>query len=62
MRSILDNAPGLKDTVNLTLIYYLQDSAAWYENEIGLAILDFCKTIGIARDILYNKTQIEQRI
>lgn len=46
-------------TVDLTLIYYLQDSAAWYENEVGLAILDFCKTIGIARETIFHITKLK---
>jgi hypothetical protein len=34
----------MNDTVDLTPIYYLQDSGAWYEDErkVGFVILDFC--------------------
>ena len=51
----------MKDTVDLTLIYYLQDSAAWYESEreVALVILDFCKTTGIARDDIFHKTKLK---
>ncbi|KIM39239.1 hypothetical protein M413DRAFT_196118 [Hebeloma cylindrosporum] len=37
------------------------DSAAWYENEreVGLAILDFCKTTGIAREAIFYTTKLK---
>lgn len=51
----------MKDTVDLTLIYYLQDSAAWYANEreVHLAILDFCKTTGIAWEAIFYTIKLK---